>query len=363
MTQKFYDIEEEQQKVNEIVAARAETEKQGGSGGRKAKRASVGMLIVLMITGVGAISLSRVEILPAVGLEQASAQPEVGVRSVGIAEDPTDTNKDSMPISGIRVVSEGMPIGNKGHNPMMPYEDFQMIEDKGLTKIILSNGMITPGVVSSGMAQPVDISLTVDTSIQRANEAYGQLVDVSVFTANWKNTIGNINYQSIASTIYSGADFGRLTIPALGMKDKIVRYGGQPQIDIGLCQYFSWDLPGTQGVSMLAAHNYNPDWKIGQLAVGDKLYYSTIYGNFEYQVYSATINREGRDVWWLRDSYYAADPTDLVLMTCYPFDSDGSDGIRYLVFCKEISGPHVTHGPVTDKETYLNFDAYRERVS
>lgn len=176
----------------------------------------------------------------------------------------------------------------------------------------------------------------------------------------WESDNKEIEYSNISGSIQLGREFGKLTSQRLGINNQVVRWGNQPEIDIGITQYSQFDLLGTAGVSMLCAHNYNPNWKIGNLQVGDRLFYETGYGKFVYEVYDAIVNNEGRDTLWLKDSYFRARSGDLLLMTCYPFDSDGSDGRRYLVFCKKISGPKVTDYPLTRIEKFGSFEKFIE---
>lgn len=152
-----------------------------------------------------------------------------------------------------------------------------------------------------------------------------------------------ISWSSISSMFGTDKIVGSLTVPKLGTTAKPIRWGAQSQINKGICMYELFDPLGVKnGTTMLAAHNYNPNWQIGKLSIGDRAYIETDYGKFIYEVYKTTINNEGRANYWFNLPYYGSNPNDLVFMTCYPFDSDGSNGQRYLVYLKKISGPSVS---------------------
>lgn len=230
-------------------------------------------------------------------------------------------------------------------------------------------------VESSGMSKPnksvVEIDLDMALHSEQEQEQQYATVPVTPVMPGTQDTllefgvaVGNeVNWSDFASGINIGGVVGRVTIPALGVTDVVVRYGDQPEIDIGLCQYSLFELPGMEGITMLCAHNYNPNWKIGNLKEGDMLYYNTIYGQYSFRVREAIINQDGRSDYWMKDSYFRWNKSDMVLMTCYPFDHDGSNGLRYIVACSLVSGPKVVGAPTTFWQTYKTFDKYIEKVS
>ena len=179
-------------------------------------------------------------------------------------------------------------------------------------------------------------------------------VSVPIFT----NADGTVKYSDIKGMLYAGYRIANVTIPRLGVDSVVVRYGGQAQIDAGLCIWADCDIPGTYGVTLLCGHNYNKNWKIGNLRIGDRLYLDTVYGQYVFEVYNAFVNKRGGEIVWLEEAYFDANPTDMVLMTCYPFDSDGLDGRRYLVQCRMVKGPDVTGEPESRLQLYGDFDTY-----
>lgn len=173
---------------------------------------------------------------------------------------------------------------------------------------------------------------------------------------------GTADFNSFKEQLYAGFEIGSISIPRLGVSE-VIRYGGQAQIDIGICLYDQMDMPGSDGVALACAHNYNPSWKIGGIRVGDRIVLDTVYGNFVYEAYEALINNEGGNIVWMRDTYFNANPTDLVLMTCYPFNADGADGRRYLIRCKQVSGPSLKNGPVTLLSRFKSFQDYFDSLA
>lgn len=150
-----------------------------------------------------------------------------------------------------------------------------------------------------------------------------------------------LNIWDIHGYFKTNSVVGYLTSDALGIKKEPVKYGMQPQINSGLCQYALMDEPGTIGRTTLMAHNYNPKFKLGKLSVGDIVQYDTQYGEFTYEVYNTFVMDEPRDDYWLRESYYEAQDGDLVMQTCYPLDYYKPTDQRYVVYCRQLSGPTV----------------------
>lgn len=150
-----------------------------------------------------------------------------------------------------------------------------------------------------------------------------------------------LNIWDIRGYFKTNSVVGYLTSDALGIKKEPVKYGMQPQINSGLCQYALMDEPGTIGRTTLMAHNYNPKFKLGKLSIGDIVQYDTQYGEFTYEVYNTFVMNEPRDDYWLRESYYEAQDGDLVMQTCYPLDYYKPTDQRYVVYCRQLSGPTV----------------------
>ena len=205
-------------------------------------------------------------------------------------------------------------------------------------------------VVNSNVPQTVTQNIpqvTIDVTVEQKPE-------VSYPTKEYLKS--KIEYSEFKHRVSVGQKFGSLTIERLDIKNKIVRWGWQDEINMGICQYALCDMPGTKGVSLLCAHNYNPDWRIDKLRAGDKIYYDTIYGSYIYEVYNASVNYEGAYGYWLDGCYFKANSGDLVMMTCWPMNSDGKDGVRYNVFARLVSGPSVSNYPVTDFEKYTSYE-------
>lgn len=276
--------------------------------------------------------------------------------------------------NALSIMSYGVPQEKCTGITLVGTQESSGVQDKELVPM-LSEGLASNEeerhrtVKSLGISEPVEIS--IDLGVETGGSGAGSGGSATTQNASikvikelktWVSDNFNVNYESIRGTLNPGFDFGRLTIPRLEIENRKVRYGGQAEINAGVCQYMPLDAPGSKGVALLAAHNFNPVWKINELKSGDRIYYETYYGKFEYEVYKASINYEGGDYTWLKNSYFGGNSGDLELMTCWPMNSDGSDGVRYLVFAKKISGPTLVGYPETSYEKYSSFEEYFKAV-
>lgn len=168
-----------------------------------------------------------------------------------------------------------------------------------------------------------------------------------------------LNIWDIRGYFKTNSVVGYLTSDALGIKKEPVKYGMQPQINSGLCQYALMDEPGTIGRTTLMAHNYNPKFKLGKLSIGDIVQYDTQYGEFTYEVYNTFVMDEPRDDYWLRESYYEAQDGDLVMQTCYPLDYYKPTDQRYVVYCRQLSGPTVEGIKGDSLRRFSNWEEYK----
>lgn len=272
------------------------------------------------------------------GKEVASLSVPLISQSVSIASRAGNTNVGA--IEYVDVSADLVP-----NYRMVSAEEIAIMPDVSAGELISTN-VIPFGVTTSESGQK-------EEKKQVAVPA-GSEVSAPVFT----NTGGTVKYSDIKSILYDGYKIANVTIPRLGVDNVVVRYGGQAQINAGICIWSGCDIPGTDGVTLLCGHNYNKNWKIGNLQIGDRLYLDTVYGQYVFEVYNAFVNKRGGDVVWLEEAYFAANATDMMLMTCYPFDGDGLDGRRYLVQCRMIEGPDVTGEPASRLQLYGDFDTY-----
>lgn len=133
--------------------------------------------------------------------------------------------------------------------------------------------------------------------------------------------------------------FGRLTIESAGI-DAPVYYGDSERLlKKGVCQYNGSLYVGSGTTTLLSAHNNTYFHTLGEAQIGDKVLFSTNYGDYVYEVERTEV-RSANDA-----SYYdlSADYENLVLYTCYPFNALGLTSRRYFVYCKYISGPKILY--------------------
>lgn len=322
-----------------------------------------------------------------VGLLSLTAYDYVENRQVSVVMDSEVQLSEEPPPDVVSVSSHGLPTYDYSWKGLQvvppdqwtdddmtilfpqPFVDLNVIQSYGLDYDDIQE------IVSEGLADPDSAELlmeVLDKTFSTPTVQVQEYVPPVKKSENTKQEIrtdlasvievvnNKLNWDAVKHLFKTDVTMGSVTIPKLGVTGKPIRYGGQDQINKGICLYYLTDPLGiVNGTTMLAAHNYNPNWKIGNLEIGDKLYIETPYGKYVYTVYNTRINYDGRDDYWFNMPYWQSGKGDLVLMTCYPFDNDGSNGQRYLVNCRKESGP-VVEGYDSLWDTYEDFEDWRK---
>ena len=148
---------------------------------------------------------------------------------------------------------------------------------------------------------------------------------------------------------------GQIIIPKIDLETDIYYVSDQSLIDEdpSLVENLAGSSPvGTHFLfpSVVAAHNnIGAFGRLGELEIGDKIYFDLDYGQFIYEVYDMTTgyDEDGELTFNDQSIYTLTDFNTIVLYTCYPFDVIETDE-RYLVFAKFIDGTEVDHTGVND---------------
>jgi sortase A len=94
----------------------------------------------------------------------------------------------------------------------------------------------------------------------------------------------------------------------------------------------STPLPWQEGNSVVAAHRDTFFRPLQHVRTGDYLLLVTAHGTLEYQV--SRLRVVAADDWWV---VHAADDTDLMLITCYPFNFVGPAPRRFIVQAQRLA--------------------------
>jgi sortase A len=134
-----------------------------------------------------------------------------------------------------------------------------------------------------------------------------------------------------------GSSIGELKFDSLGLEVPVVQGTHQSELKKGAGHYAASALPGQGGNVVLSGHRETTFRKLKNIKKGDKLTFSTPYGDFVYETTDFKIVKA--------DDKSIIVPTDyetLTLTTCYPFDYIGDAPNRFIIYTKLISKPDVS---------------------
>ena len=133
---------------------------------------------------------------------------------------------------------------------------------------------------------------------------------------------------------------GEMSIPVLDLENAPLYYlPTRENLKNGPCMdgpEGGWQLVGEKGRSMIAAHNDKEFKNLDKMNSGDRVFVSTEYGDFEFQVESVRVYRQNTDD-WKETAYEGAEEYGLALVTCYPLNKRNTTGDRLIVRCKRVS--------------------------
>lgn len=139
------------------------------------------------------------------------------------------------------------------------------------------------------------------------------------------------------SDIGEGSLYGHLTCAAIGLDCPVYMGDSTSILRKGAGQIPATYLPGYGGLIMLGAHNNTYFHCLQYVNVDDIITLETSYGTYSYQVVSTEI----LDITGMSAYDFFTDHEQLLLYTCYPFDTLSHTDYRFMVHADLISGPSV----------------------
>lgn len=116
---------------------------------------------------------------------------------------------------------------------------------------------------------------------------------------------------------------------------KVPLYYGDDEsiLRLGAGQYEKSSMPGSEGISIIGAHDQTYFSTLGDLVTGDRITIQTIYGRFSYEVSGQAI-AGAQDTW----AYEPQNTKEqVILYTCYPIGEMGKErSDRYYVYCTRV---------------------------
>ena len=134
-----------------------------------------------------------------------------------------------------------------------------------------------------------------------------------------------------------GNHFGNLEIEGTTINAPLFFGDSKNELNKGVGQYNASSYIGCGGTVLIGGHNHTYFKGLKQVEVGDKVIITTNYGTYTYEVtHTAIKGSTDTTAYDLK-----ATEENLVLYTCYPFDTLGLTPQRYFVYGKYVSGPKV----------------------
>ncbi len=131
--------------------------------------------------------------------------------------------------------------------------------------------------------------------------------------------------------------FGELKIKDRDVDAKLFFGDGKIPLRNGVGIYAGSFIPGYGKTILVAGHNNTYFNGLKNVKKGDIVKINTSYGNYEYKVRDTKLyNAESKKSYDLN-----ADKENLILYTCYPFDTIGLTEKRFFVYADKISGPKI----------------------
>lgn len=147
--------------------------------------------------------------------------------------------------------------------------------------------------------------------------------------------------------ISEGSLYGYLSCSKIGLSCSLYMGDDNYILKKGAGQIPATYLPGEGGLIMAGAHNNRHFNCLQYIEINDLITLETSYGIFTYQV----VNTEVVDVTG-KDAYdFFTDHEQLLLYTCYPFDTLSSTVYRFMVHADLVS-----ETPITEIETEIEME-------
>lgn len=135
-----------------------------------------------------------------------------------------------------------------------------------------------------------------------------------------------------------GKQFGELSIENCDVDAKLFYGDSSVPLRNGVGIYAGSFIPGYGRTILVAGHNNTYFNGLKNVKKGDVVKISTSYGNYKYKVTGTRLTTD-KD----KKAYdLSAKKENLVLYTCYPFDSLGLTNQRFFVYAEKTSGPVIT---------------------
>lgn len=132
--------------------------------------------------------------------------------------------------------------------------------------------------------------------------------------------------------------FGELRIKNRAVDAKLFFGDSSIPLRNGVGVYAGSFIPGYGRTILVAGHNNTFFNGLKNVKKGDTVEINTSYGNYSYKVTGTKLTTDTD-----KKAYdLTAEKENLVMYTCYPFDTLGLTNKRFFVYADKVSGPEIT---------------------
>jgi sortase A len=158
------------------------------------------------------------------------------------------------------------------------------------------------------------------------------------FERNLKGPSSPSGNVTRSAGLSGNAIVGRIWIPKLRLSAMVREGQDAKTLRRAVGHIPATPLPGQPGNVALAGHRDTFFRHLGDLRTGDRIGFSTLDGDFGYEVESLSVV-DPDDVAVIATSQQTPQEKVLTMVTCYPFFYIGNAPKRFIVRAKQTSGP------------------------
>lgn len=150
-----------------------------------------------------------------------------------------------------------------------------------------------------------------------------------------------VNEKNVEMPTY-GTHYARLKVESASIVADLYFGDSSAVLKKGVGQYIGSSIPGYGRPILIGGHNNGAFNSLQFVKDGDIITITTNYGIYQYKV-SATKIADHKD----KSAYDLSQQKEqLILYTCYPFNTLGLTSKRYFVYGDKVSGPKIVSEPL-----------------
>lgn len=173
--------------------------------------------------------------------------------------------------------------------------------------------------------------------------AFGTLKTQTIFEQKDYSALNvEIVYEKDIVMPTYGTHYARLTIPSLSVAVDLYYGDSSAVLKKGVGQYIGSSLPGYGRPLLVGGHNNGAFGGLQHVKTGDIVTIATNYGIYSYRVTGVKI----ADCFDKSAYNLQQEKEQLILYTCYPFNTLGLTDKRFFVYADKVSGPRIVSEPL-----------------